>query len=209
MNGFRTRVGILGGTLDPIHNGHLMVAEEARSFLNLNEVIFMPASLPWMKTERLLTLPRHRHRMAQLATKGYPYFHVSKLEINRGGPTYTIDTLRAIRASDSIESDIFFIVGADAFGKFHLWKAPRQILRLCTLVVAPRFQTNDVPSEGYGHIDIDLRQEIIKLGKPLVNISSTEIRQRVAGGKTIRGYVPEQVEQYIHRNGLYKGERKQ
>ena len=169
----------------------------------------MPASLPWMKTERLLTLPRHRHRMAQLATKGYPYFHVSKLEINRGGPTYTIDTLRAIRASDSIESDIFFIVGADAFGKFHLWKAPRQILRLCTLVVAPRFQTNDVPPEGYGHIAVDIRQEIIKLGKPLVNISSTEIRQRVAGGKTIRGYVPEQVEQYIHRNGLYKGERKQ
>ena len=194
------RVGIAGGTFDPIHLGHLIIAEEARVSLGLDEVVFIPAGQPWMKAGRSLTPPRHRLNMVRLATASNPFFRVSSIEIDRSGPTYTVDTIRELGRESVGGHDLYFILGIDSLRGFHRWKEPEAILELCTLVTAPRpgYQDNDFAPP----VNIP-PEKLVSLEGPGVEISSTEIRRRVALGLSVRYWVPEEVERYIHQHGLY------
>jgi nicotinate-nucleotide adenylyltransferase len=195
------RVGLAGGTFDPIHLGHLIIAEEARVRLGLDEVVFIPAGQPWMKADRSLTPPRHRLNMVRLATASNPFFCVSSIEIDRSGPTYTVDTIRELGRESVGGHDLYFILGIDSLRGFHRWKEPEAILELCTLVTAPRpgYQDNDFAPP----VNIP-PEKLVSLEGPGVEISSTEIRWRVALGLSVRYWVPEEVERYIHQYSLYR-----
>ena len=140
------RVGVVGGTFDPVHLGHLVMGEEARDQLELDQVLFLPAGQPWMKEGRPLSAAEHRVEMLKLATASNPYFQVCLDEVNRPGPTYTVDTLEALLAKLGAETALFFIVGQDAMREFHRWKEPDKLLNLCHLVVVER--------PGYGELDL-------------------------------------------------------
>ena len=206
MSGSKIRIGILGGTFDPIHNGHLRIAHEAQGMLNLTRVIFMPAPYPWMKMAHRLTNPDHRYRMVELAMKRNSCFSASRMEMDHPAPTYTIATLRQFISESEGNNEVFFILGSDAYMGFHLWKEAAQILKLCTLVVAPRGLSPNLRPDDENNMGRESRAKIIQMKKPLVDISSTGIRQRVADGMSILDYVPYGVEEYICQNGLYKGE---
>ena len=196
------RVGIAGGTFDPIHLGHLIIAEEARVSLGLDEVVFIPAGQPWMKAGRSLTTPHHRLNMVRLATASNPFFRVSSIEVDRSGPTYTVDTIRELGRELVGGHDLYFILGIDSLRGFHRWKEPEAILELCTLVTAPRSGYQDVDRDQASQVSIP-PEKLIALECPGVDISSTEIRRRVALGLSVRYWVPEEVQPYIHQNGLY------
>ena len=198
------RVGILGGTFDPVHLGHLIVAEEARVRLRLDRVMFIPAGQPWLKEGQPVTSPKHRLRMVELAVASNPFFKVLASEIDRSGPTYTVDTLEELRRSLGEDTGLYFIVGMDALEQFHRWKEPERLLELCNLVVVSRpghqgVEINDLvgsyPQAG---------ERLVLLTVPRIEISSTELRRRVAEGISIRYLVPEAVEQYIMAHGLYQ-----
>ena len=198
-------LGVLGGTFDPIHLGHLLVAEEARSRLKMARVLFMPAGVPWLRAEQLISPSHHRLAMVRLAVANNPNLEASALEIERPGDTYTVDTLEELRRRLGQETAIYFILGRDSVSQLPRWREPKRLLELCHLVIVDR----------PGHLDVDLSaldettpgasQRLTRLGGPLVGISGTEIRKRVAQGLTIRYWVPEAVEEYIYRHGLYRG----
>jgi nicotinate-nucleotide adenylyltransferase len=199
------RVGIAGGTFDPIHLGHLIIAEEARVRLGLDQVVFIPAGQPWMKADRSLTPPHHRLNMVLLATASNPFFRVSSIEIDRSGPTYTVDTVRELARESGEGHDFYFILGADSLKGFHRWKEPEAVLELCTLVTVPRPGYRDADRDPASPVNIP-PERLIALECPGVDISSTEIRRRVALGLSVRYWVPEEVERYIHQYSLYRTE---
>ncbi|MBM3943818.1 MAG: nicotinate-nucleotide adenylyltransferase [SAR202 cluster bacterium] len=196
-------IGILGGTFDPVHLGHLIVGETARESLNLEKVLFMPAGQPWLKADRALAPAQHRLRMVELAVEDNPCFQVSRHEVDRPGPTYTVDTLEAMRAELGQDVPLHFIMGQDALGEFHRWKAPERILDLCRLAVYPR----------PGGAALEWREiftrwslpewQVTLLRAPLMGISGTDIRCRAAEGRSIRYLVPDAVRDYIQKQGLY------
>jgi nicotinate-nucleotide adenylyltransferase len=167
------RVGIMGGTFDPLHLGHLVTAEQARADLGLDEVVFVPAGSPWQKP-RAVTDPEHRYLMTVLATAANPAFTVSRIELDREGPSYTVDTLRALDALLP-EDDRFFITGADAILSILTWKSAGECLALATFVAAtrPGHDLSDLEHEG-------LRDAVIQLDVPALAISSTDVRDRFA-----------------------------
>jgi nicotinate-nucleotide adenylyltransferase len=190
----------MGGTFDPIHHGHLMAAEEARWQFELDEVVFVPTGQPWMKSERRVSPAEDRYLMVVIATSSNPRFMVSRLEIERDGPTYTVDTLRAI-AAERGDVDLFFITGADAMLEILQWKDPEEALELAHFIAATRpgydlsaFERG-APTE---HPNVSVMQI------PALAISSTDIRRRVANGAPIRYLVPEGVQTYISKAGLYR-----
>lgn len=187
------RIGLLGGTFNPIHLGHLVLAEAAREHLRLDEVWFLPVAEPPLKDEPALAPARHRLRMVQLAAEGHPVFRACDLEIRRGGKSYTVETLRALTARYGARHQYWFLVGSDACRHLRAWREWRTLLRLCRLVIAvrPGFRLTQVPA-GAQTLDI-----------PLLDISSTDIRRRVALGRSIRFLVPERVRAYITRHRLY------
>jgi nicotinate-nucleotide adenylyltransferase len=190
-----TRLGLMGGTFDPIHHGHLVAAEEARSALDLAKVLFVPAGSPWQKERDDVSAGDHRLAMTQLATEDNPSFDVSTIELDREGPTYTIDTLRAVHEQYPAD-DLYFITGADAISQILTWKDPDEILELACFVAVTR------PGHDLG----DLRERgerIVILEIPALAISSTDIRERVASGRPIRYLVPDQVRRYIDEQALY------
>ncbi len=197
------RIGILGGTFDPIHMGHLLIAEESRVSLGLDRVLFVPAGRPWLKEGQPLTEAFHRVRMVELATASNPHFRALLNEIDRPGLTYTVDTLQELHAELGAEAELFFILGVDAFESFHRWKEPDQILGLCQLVVVSR--------PGYGEEQLgqimaryeSSRDRIVLLQVHNVDFSATEIRRRAALGLSFKYQVPEAVEKYILEQGLY------
>jgi len=198
------KLGILGGTFDPVHLGHLLIAEEARVRLSLEKVLFVPAGRPWMKVGRPVSPGFHRLEMVRLAVADNPYFEASALEVERPGPTYTVDTLLQLRDLYGEGADLYFILGVDSLQDFHRWKAPDRVLELCTLVTVARPGYREV---NLSHLDAILpgaSQRIIVLHGPLIGISGTEIRRRVAWGLSIRYWVPRPVEEYIYRHGLYR-----
>ena len=132
------RIGILGGTFDPIHLGHLLIAEESRITLGLERVLFVPAGRPWLKEGQPLTDAVHRVRMVELATASNPHFQVRRNEVERPGPSYTVDTLGELRAELDPDAELYFILGLDALESFHRWKEPERVLDLCRLVVVGR-----------------------------------------------------------------------
>ena len=197
------RIGILGGTFDPIHLGHLLIAEEARIGLQLDQVLFVPAGRPWLKEGQPLTDAPHRVRMVELAIASNPHFQVCRKELERPGLTYTVDTLDELGSELPAGTGLHFILGLDAFESFHRWKEPERILELCRLVVVSRpgyaDEERDELLARYRHHG----DRICLLPVHSVDFSATEIRRRAAEGISFRYQVPEAVEAYILEQGLY------
>ena len=198
------RIGVLGGTFDPIHSAHLIIAEEARERLCLEEVVFIPAGKPWMKEQQPVSPGRLRLQMLRLAVAPNPFFRVSNLELERSGATYTVETLEALRAEIGKEAEMYFIVGMDTLEELHRWKEPERLLELCTPVVFARPGHSDAVLEELEIPLPGLREKVRVMEGPAIGISSTEIRRRVANGSTIRYLVPHEVEQFIAEHGLYR-----
>jgi nicotinate-nucleotide adenylyltransferase len=194
-------IGVLGGTFDPIHIGHLIVAEEARIKLGLREVLFVPAGQPWLKRDRDITQAVHRVEMVRRAITGNPHFKPCTLEVERLGPSYTVDTLAMLRKQLGTEASFFFILGRDTLAELPLWKEPEKLVQLCRLVVAPRLGSKDLK-----HLETAiprLLDKVIQLDMPVIGISSSGIRQRIAQGLSIRYLVPAEVEKYITEHKIY------
>ena len=198
------KIGVLGGTFDPIHNGHLAIAEEARAYLNLNEVIFLPAGQPWMKSDRSISPARHRTAMIGLTLQSRPYFKSSTIEIEHQGPSYSVNSMAELKAQAVEPTDWYFILGWDNLSKIPQWREPAKLIEMCFLAAVPR--------PGYERPNMKkleaalpgISKKVILMDKPRLEISATDIRNKVAQGIPISGLVPEAVEKYIRENGLYR-----
>ena len=197
------RIGVVGGTFDPVHIGHLTMGEEARVQLALDKVLFVPAGQPWMREGEQLSSARHRAEMVKLAVSSNPYFQVCLEEIDRAGPTYTVDTLEALLEEMGPGTTIFFIVGQDTMQEFHRWKEPHRLLDLCHLAVVerPGYQNFDLAKLVARFPAAKERSRIISM--PLMGVSGTEIRRRAAAGDSLRYRVPDAVAEYIEKKCLY------
>jgi nicotinate-nucleotide adenylyltransferase len=190
------RFGVLGGTFDPVHLGHLVAASEAGHALGLDEVIFVPTGQPWQKLGRELAPAEDRYAMTMLATASNPLFSVSRVDIDRPGQTYTVDTLRDLRAERGPGAEFFFIMGADALSGLGTWHDPQQLLALAKFVGCTRA----------GHqmsAKMAADERFVRVEIPALEISSTMCRERVAAGLPITYLVPEPVAQYIAKRRLY------
>jgi nicotinate-nucleotide adenylyltransferase len=194
--GERRRVGVMGGTFDPLHLGHLVTAEQARADLGLAEVVFVPAGRPWQKP-REVTPAEHRFLMTILATAANPAFSVSRVELDRSGPSYTVDTLRELGRLLP-DDELFFITGADAILTILTWKDAAECLDLAVFVAAtrPGHDLSDLEHEG-------LRERVVQLDVPALAISSTDVRERFAAGRSVTYLIPREVEEYARKHGLY------
>lgn len=193
------RLGVMGGTFDPIHAGHLVTAEEALQQFELDEVLFVPTGRPWMKEHEKLSPAEDRYLMTVIATASNPRFRVSRMEVDRDGPTYTIDTLRSLKAE--LDADLFFVTGADAVVEIFQWKEPDELFELAHFIAATRPGYDIAGLEAHAptkHPGITVMQI------PALAISSTDVRRRVAEGQPIRYLVPEGVKSYIEKAGLYR-----
>ena len=193
----------MGGTFDPIHLGHLVAAEEALVQFNLDRVIFMPTGQPARKTARAVTDVEHRYLMAVIATSANPDFDVSRMEIERPGLTYTVDTMTALREIHGNDAELYFITGADAVWEIATWKDADRFKGLCTFIAAtrPGYDLDAAKTEHAGELG---RLDIEFIEVPALAISSTDIRDRVAERRPIRYLVPEAVAAYIAKYGLYR-----
>lgn len=201
----RRVLGIMGGTFNPIHYGHLVAAETARVDFSMEKIIFVPSSIPPHKMREGLIDARLRYQMTELAVASNPHFEVSPVELERPGPSYTVDTVLEFRKTYGVGCDVFFITGADAILEILSWKDAEYLLSLCSFVAVTR-PGYDVEKLKQRISDIQLRYgaTIHMLSAPGVAISSTGIRERCAKGKSIKYLVPESVEEFIMRTGLYK-----
>jgi len=196
-------IGVFGGTFDPIHIGHLIIAEEARLRLGLSQVIFVPAGEPWFKQGRQISPVAHRLEIVKLAIASNPHFAVSTVDLQRAGPSYTVDTLADLRRELGETANFYFILGLDALAEFDMWREPRMIIDMCYLVAARRPEASDLDLEPLERSIPGISRRIIILDNPQIGISSSKIRQRVAKGVSIHNFVPDAVEQYIREQGLY------
>jgi nicotinate-nucleotide adenylyltransferase len=196
-------LAIMGGTFDPIHNGHLVVAEQARHNFNCEKVLFVPASMPPHKTERTITSVEDRLAMTKLAVASNPWFEISTLEIDRPGPSYTIDTVKTVLEIYHPEK-LYFITGADAVLEILTWKSVEELLDLCYFIAAtrPSYDLSELQHELSILPETHLRK-IIPFYVPSLAISSTDIRRRVRLKEPIKYLLPEAVENYIHEHLLY------
>jgi len=190
------RIGLMGGTFDPVHHGHLFAAEEVRYAFSLDKVVFVPAGHPWQKAETSVTPAELRYEMTRIATAGEPAFEVSRIEIDRSGPTYTVDTLRELRKC-SPSAELFFITGSDAILQILTWKDADAALQLATFVAVTR-PTHDLSAVK----NLPARIEILEI--PALTISSTDIRRRIAEGRPVRYLLPDAVASFIDEHGLYR-----
>ncbi|GAA3022488.1 nicotinate-nucleotide adenylyltransferase [Microbacterium dextranolyticum] len=190
------RIGVMGGTFDPIHHGHLVAASEVAHSFDLDEVVFVPTGLPWQKDK--VTEGEHRYLMTVIATASNPQFTVSRVDIDRDGPTYTIDTLRDLKASRP-DAELFFITGADAITQILGWRNHDELWSLAHFVAVSRpghvLSTEGLPSEDVSQLEV-----------PALAISSTDCRARVREGNPVWYLVPDGVVQYIAKHHLYRSE---
>ncbi len=191
----RRRVGVFGGTFDPVHVGHLIMAAEALERMRLDEMLFMPARRPAHKRARALAPVRHRVAMLRLATRGEARFRVSRLEADAGGISFTVRTLDALARRE--RADYHFLMGQDSLEDFATWREPERILALARLVVVPRGEGDPPP------LPPGVRRRVVFLKPPRIGVSSTEIRRRIRRGLTVRYWLPEAVWRYVVRHGLY------
>lgn len=199
----RQRLGIMGGTFDPIHYGHLVAAEAARINYRLERVLFIPTSCPPHKEPGTVLNFWDRYLMVMLAVVSNPYFEVSRLECDRGGISYTIDTLIQLHELYGNDTDFFFIIGIDAFAEIFTWKRPQDLLQECHFLVTTR-SGYDVSRQLQEMLGEDHRKAVSVLEIPLLDISSTGIRDRVKREQSIKYLLPEAVESYICQNRIYK-----
>jgi nicotinate-nucleotide adenylyltransferase len=188
----------MGGTFDPIHHGHLVAASEVQAWFELDEVIFVPTGEPWQKSTRRVSPAEHRYLMTVIATASNPRFKVSRVDIDRGGPTYTIDTLRDLNATMP-DTDLFFITGADALGDIFTWRDAAELFELAQFVGCTR------PGYEMGHSTLEgiPTDRVTILEIPALTISSTDCRERTARGEPVWYLVPDGVVQYIAKHELY------
>ncbi len=196
-----SRIGIMGGTFDPIHVGHLILAEQAWERLGLDKVLFVTAADPPHKPETVEADAAHRYEMARLAVQSNEHFECSRVELDRPGPSYTIETIRQILGLYGEGTCVYLLIGADEARDLMTWREPYGIQELATIVVANR--PGCPVSEALESLPVDFAQKLKRLEMPGVDISSTDIRVRAHEGRSIRYLVPEAVERYIRDNRLY------
>ena len=197
------RIGIFGGTFDPVHYGHLLLAEQCREQCNLEEIWLTPAGSPPHKESKGISTGKQRREMLDFAIAGHPAFVVKDLELHREGPSYTVETLRQLKASHP-EHEFFLIVGADSVRDLHTWREPELILELATLIGVnrPNISLPDLTELTHKFGDL-VRSKILWATMPGMDISSTDIRKRILENKSVRFMTPRAVEVYIHNNRLY------
>lgn len=200
----KAKIGIMGGTFDPIHIGHLVTAEAVRIEYNLDKVLFIPASNPPHKLHSLVTPAIHRYIMTILATYSNPYFFVSTLELERSGPSYTVDTVKTLIDCYGASAELYFITGADAVKDLPSWQDIDELLELCFFVAAARPGSISYIDQVIKQFGARGRRSIQRLATPELEISSTDIRERVKKGRSIKYIVPESVEDYIYKESLYR-----
>ena len=201
------KLGILGGTFDPIHLGHLIIAEEAMSSLGLDRVLFVPAGDPWMKADTTITPKQHRLAMVLAAVGDNPKFKVSPSELERFGPSYTVETLEEFQEDYGQQTELFFIIGADALKDFGRWNQPERVLELCTLAVVGRPAQEELDLSSLEASLPGIGERVAMVDDVAIGVSATDIRERVEEGRSIRYLVPPTVETYIQEHGLYKEKR--
>jgi len=194
------RVGVMGGTFDPVHHGHLVAASEVAHRFALDEVVFVPTGQPWQKDDRRVSPPEDRYLMTVIATASDPRFRVSRVDVDRDGPTYTVDTLRDLAAeyaASSVDAELFFITGADALASIASWRDSDEVLGLAHFVGVTR-PGHTLTAHGLPEGSVTLVEV------PALAISSTDCRERVAAGAPIRYLVPDGVLEYVAKRGLYR-----
>ena len=195
---------ILGGTFDPIHRGHLVVAQVVRERLCPAEIIIVPAGEPWLKTGRPITPAADRLAMVRLAVDGQTGLSISTVEIDRPGPSYTVDTLRFLFSSLPPEDELYFVLGWDNLLDLSRWHEPEEIIALCKLVAVPRIGSRVPDAVTLEKCLPGLSQRVVLLDKPEIDISATVIRQRIKLGLPINHLVPDEVADYIREHRLYR-----
>lgn len=198
------KIGILGATFDPVHLGHLAIADEARRSLDLEEVLFVPAGQPWFKSSVKITPARHRVEMVRLASAARSEYKVSEIEIKRSGHTYTVDTLTELRREYGNRDEIYFILGWDSLEKFPEWQEPSRVIEMCFIVAVPRPGWPHPNTKALEKAVPGITGRLILLEGPEIDISSTAIRELVTEGEDIVSLVPAPVAEYIKKYRLYK-----
>lgn len=203
------RLGVFGGTFDPVHLGHLILAEQCREQARFDRVLFIPAARPPHKLERELTSFERRVEMLALALSGQPAFQIDELEKERAGPSFTVHTLEHLRRRHA-EDELALIIGSDSLQDLPQWYEPRRILEMAELVVVPRpgaALMSDEEMRGRFHLRADFPLRVCVADVPLIEIASRDIRRRISEGRSIRYLVPRAVEAYIEDKGLYRSDR--
>ncbi len=199
------RVGVLGGTFDPVHNGHLIIAEEAQAKLGLAKVLFIPAGRPWFKDGENVSDMGWRLDMLKLAVNGNSSFEIDTLELERAGATYTIDTMEELRKRMGEDVELFFIIGIDALAELGRWKEPERLASICHFATMRRPGFTELDLEAMEREVPGVSGRVHVLDNVQVDISSSDIRSRVEEGRSIRYLVPPAVRAYIEEQGLYRG----
>ncbi len=197
-------VGILGGTFDPVHLGHLAIAEEARKRLSLSQVIFIPAGQPWLKTGREIIPVDHRIAMVRLAINDTSYFQVSTIEVDRPGPSYTAETLSDLHERLGNNVNLFLILGWDTLNELPRWHNPAAVVKMCKLVA---FTRKDIDRPDLDILEKSvpgIKKKTVLLDIKPVDVSSSEIRERAAKGLSLESFVPQRVALYIEEQNLYR-----
>jgi nicotinate-nucleotide adenylyltransferase len=199
------RLGLYGGTFDPVHFGHLLLAETCREAVGLDEVWFVPTGAPPHKPDVVISPAKARREMLELALAGLPQFHVSRIEIDRPGPHYTVETLRQLK-TERPDDELFLLIGADSLHELHTWREPTEIARLATIVAVNRGNapaTSEVNAKEY-LLEFGVTVPVQTVQMPPIGISATDLRRRVAADRSIRFQTPRAVEQYIRAHRLYR-----
>ncbi|MFZ5518307.1 MAG: nicotinate-nucleotide adenylyltransferase [Candidatus Zhuqueibacterota bacterium] len=193
-----TKIGLFGGSFDPIHYGHLQIADWTRQHLALEKIIFIPAAIPPHKLHSIIASAEHRYTMIQLAIAQYPHFEISDVELNRTGISYTIDTVNYYRDMYSLQrEELFLLIGGDSLMDLPSWRFPDKILSNCTVVVYQRRGTNPAS------LPDDIARQVRILDTPIIDISSTMIREKIAAGESITNLTSPHVAEYISVHHLY------
>jgi nicotinate-nucleotide adenylyltransferase len=194
---------LLGGTFDPVHMGHLLLAQEMTVRLELDEVWFVPAGVPWMKQGTAIAGAEDRRKMVEIAIADNPRFHLSTVELDRPGETYTVDTLEELRVGPMSDGELLFVMGVDTLHRLHEWKAPARLLELAKVVVVLRPGHGELDLSHLEALHVSVQDRVVPVPMPLIEISGTELRRRVRAGEPVRYLVPDAVAAYIEERGLY------
>ena len=198
------RVGVFGGTFDPIHLGHLAVARSIQSSLGLDNVVFVPAGQPWLKADTPVSRVKDRVQMLRLALARRRALELSTIEADRPGPSYTVDTMETLQRQLGSDADFFFLLGSDALMDIAKWKEPQRLIQLCQLVAFARPGFGLPTMEALEVAVPGISMRVVFAEVPQVNIRATDIRRRIAEGRSIQRLVPRVVERYILEHGLYE-----
>ena len=197
------KIGVYGGTFDPVHFGHLILAETCREICNLDAVWFMPAAVPPHKLNETITPARQRIEMLKFAIAGNSRFRISTLELDRKGPSFTVDTLTQMK-KEIPDAELFLLIGADSLDDFPTWREPLQILNLATVVAVNRGRHSTDIEPFRAALGDEAAQQVLQVQMPAVDFSSTDLRARAAAGRSIRYLTPQPVAMYLQQQGLYR-----